>query len=373
MSVPGIVDSQFVSFPPNIDQRYLQQIETADGVTFDQLIARINGPVAAFNATIDPFVAELIAPPTTKVTVISRAPGRFEVVRRGDYDNARSQKPGKAYGHAIPIWANDAGLGFTEKGLRKMTADDITAEIEEALNGFRFIHRRDVLGRLFDNAEVPVDDMGTTTMLSPGFAGSGTGLNAFQAKFFPNMIEAVPNDYSHYWRVASGSLATGLKAMRDQHRKWYRTGKFDFVGSEAMTDAIVALGEGGGFIRAERAFIREGSANTVAQVDGDTYLGIFDDDVWVRKPIEDFTSMHGFLFQPLGALNPRNPLAWRYDPKAGNGAGKGVYVRSDSAWPLDQATLIQEGGIGVNNRVGAELLQVAESGDYAPPAGFTAG
>lgn len=372
MAVPGIVDSTYFEVPANVDQTYLRRYETADGVTFDQLVPRINAAFAAFNGEVDPTVAELTTRPTTNIIINGRHPGRFKVERQGEYGPERPQKPGKPVAHALPIWVDGAAMGFTERGLRFMTAESILAEFEEALNGFRYNHKMAVLGRLLDDAEVPVDDANATTMLSPGFAGSGTGLNAFSAAYYPDFT-AIGGGYSHYWRIAEAGLSAGMLALRNQHRKWFPTGKFDFVGSQDMVDAIVALDEAGGFIRAERAFIREGSGNTVAQVDPDTYVGILHGDIWVRKPIMDFTDPNGWLFQPLGNFNPRNPLAWRYDPKAGGGAGRGAYVRTVTAWPLSDANILQEFGIGVNNRVGAELIRMADSGTYEPPTGFSAG
>lgn len=372
MAVPGIVDSTYVEVPANIDLAYLQKYETADGVTFDELVPRLNAAFQAYNGEIDPLVAELITKPTDKIIIKGRHPGRFKVERQGEYSPERPQRPGKAVAHALPIWVDGAAMGFTERGLRKMSAEDILADFEEALNGFRYNQRQAVLARLLDDAEVEVEEGDATTMLSPGFAGSGSGLNAFSAKYFPNW-QAIGGGYTHYWRIAEADLAAGLKAARDQHRKWYPKGKFDFVGSKDFTDAIVALGEAGGFVRAERAFIREGANNTVAQIDADAYLGIFDGDLWIRKPIEDYSDANGWIFQPLGNFHPRNPLAWRYDPKAGGGAGKGAYVRTVASWPLSDADILQEFGVGVNNRVGAQVLRMADSGSYEPPTGFTAG
>ena len=380
MAVPGIIDSTFIEVAANIDASYLRNYETADGVTFDQFIPRINAALGAYNAEIDPLVAELIAPPTERIVISGRNPGRFQVVRNGEYTSARAQKPGKRSRHALPIWIDEIGMGFTERGLRNLRADDFVDILDEILNGLRYNQRRSVLARMLDDAEVAVDEPDLTTMLSPGFAGSGTGANAFSAKHFPNAAQSpIPGGYSHYWRISAASLATGLKAARDQHRKWYPTGRFEAVGSKAFTDAIVALGEAGGFIRAERAFIREGSGNTVAAIDGNQFLGIFDGDVWVRKPIEDYAEAHGWIFQPLGALNPRNPLAWRFNPRAGRtpgtdtAAGRGAYLRTNAPFPLSDATILQEFGVGVNNRVGAQVIRIADSGSYDPPAGFNAG
>lgn len=384
MAVPGIIDSTtFIEVSPNIDVGYLRNYETADGVSFDQLIPRINGALGAFNGEIDPLVAELIAPPTERIVISSRNPGRFKVVRNGEYTPARAQRPGKRSKHALPIWVGEIGMGFTERGLGRMKADDIVDLFDEALAGLRYNQRYSVLARMLDDAEVPVDEPDLTEMMSPGFAGSGTGANAFPAKFFPNQITPVPNGYSHYWRIAAAGLGAGIAAMAAQHRRWYPTGHFDLVGSKSVTDAVVALGEAGGFIRAERAFVREGNGSTVATIDADRYLGILGNDVWVRRPIEDYTDACGWLFQPLGNLNPRNPLAWRFNPKAGQThatkgesggpAGRGAYLRTMSNFPLADADILQELGVGINNLTGAEVFRIAETGTYQPPAGYSAG
>lgn len=368
MAVYGIVDSHFIDLPANIDARYLQTIQTADGVSFAELIPRINAALAAFNGRVDPLVAEFIQPPSTRVTIQGRGPGAFKVTRSSQHDPGRPQRPGKGFAHALPIFDNDVSMEWTEEGLRAMPSDLIVQEIEEALTGFNIAHRRDVLARLLDNAEVPVDDVNGTTMVSPGFAGSGSGVNAFQPTLFPDLT-AIPGGYSHYNVVAAAAIAAGLKAARDKQRKWNATGHFDVLGSEAFVNLITALGEAGGFVRTERLNIRESANNSFAQIDAENYLGIFDGDVWIRKPIADYTEAHGVLWQPKGRLQANNPLAWRYNPIY----GRGVYLRSRDLWPMSQATLKQKMGIGVADRTGAQLIMVANSGPYAPPVGFTAG
>lgn len=367
MAVYGIVDSQYIDVSPNIDLNYLQKAETADGVTFDALIPLVNAPLQAYNRTIPAEIAEISAPATVKVSIKGRGTGAFEVNRNAEYDVERPQRPGKPFAHGLAIWANSNAMEWTEDGLRNMTAEEVVAEVEEALNGFRLQNKHDVWARVFDPVEVPVDDQDLTTMVSPGFAGSGTGANAFQLTHDPRLKELGAN-YSHYWATTAANLAAALKAMVKQHRRWFPTGNLELVGSADLTALIQALGENGGFIRAERAYIREGLGNTVATVDGARYLGVFDADLLIRKPTDEWTDKNGFIFAPLGNLNARNPIVCRYSPKWGRGA----YLRSRGQWPLEKSVIIERQGWNVNNRVGMELLRVDPSATYAPPAGFSA-
>ena len=93
------------------------------------------------------------------------------------------------------------------------------------------------------------------------------------------------------------------------------------------------------------------------------YLGVLFGDIRVRMAIEDTSDPVLALFKTYGPLDPRNPLAWRYDEVKGRGA----IVRYRSLYPLDQATAKQDYGIGVNSRTAAVLVENGAA-PYSAPA-----
>lgn len=355
----GYLDTQYIDFPAGIDVAYLQGLRTRAGVEFPRLVQEIDSRLGALNGGLDPLVAALITP-TTEPVADTSAPAQFVVEEAGEYTIARPQL---AEGSAIPLPLRkyDVSLGVTEDGLEMMSLERILLNVDSLLNGYRHLYRVASLTRLFSSAEVRVDKR--STMTSPGFAGSGTGDNVFIGPY-PNG-SALPGGYTHYWRDTTANRAAVLKSMRDDLALWV-PGPYDLIGSATMITAITAINPGdpaNGFVSAGSALVRTGTGDAEALVDPNTYIGVLYGNIRVRQPVLDFTTDHAAMFKTFGPLNVRNPLAWRWDPVKGRAA----YVRTRSLYPLADATVLQWLGLGVNNRVAAELLYIAASGAYAAP------
>lgn len=350
----GILDTQYIDFPANVDVAYIQGLRNAAGVEFPRLLREIDSRISALNGGLDPFVASIIFDTTEPVSEIA-IPPRFDVDESSEYTVARPQYA-EGQAHALPIRPYDVSLEFTEDGLNAMRMERILLQVEGVLGGYRALYRRKALERLFSNATVRVDKK--TVMLSPGFAGSGTGGDAFNQPY-PSGAP-LPGGYTHYYRAASAAVAATLTLMRDQLKKW-QAGPFDLVGSAAAIALVTA--DVARFVSAGSPLVRRAASNSEALVDPNEYLGVWDNDVRVRLPIDDFTELNLAMYKSFGVRNPRNPLAWRYDPDKGRGA----YLRYRSFFPLDQAIVLQRFGIGVNNRTAAALAFFAASGAYTPP------
>ena len=359
----GILDTTYIDFPPGVDAAYIEGLRTAAGVDFADVVREIDSRLEALNTGIDPLLAMLLTT-TTEVFADGIAPIAFEVQQSGEYTIARPQLV-EGYAHMLPINPYDVTLGFTEDGLEQMSLKKILANVDSLFSGYRKLYRRLALQRLFSDAEVRVD--AKTTAKSPGFAGSGTGDNAF-TRPYPDG-SALPGGYTHYYRVASASLATGIKTARDRLRKWHK-GPFDLIAPQAMIDLITAINPGSasdGFVSAGTLLVRNSANSAEAQVDGTIYLGVLFGDIRVHMAIDDFTDANIAIFKSYGNFNPENPLVWRYDELAGRNA----YVRTRSLFPLADAVLKQKLGIGVNNRVGATLIRVDAAGNYVAPTNWS--
>lgn len=356
----GYLDTRYIDFPAGVDVQYLQGLRTAAGVDFPRLLQELDRRLAAFNATVDPLVAALVTP-TTEPYGDDTGPSAFVVEERGEYTMARPQL---AEGGAImwPLRGYDVALGFTEDGLMNMSLARILTNIDSMLLGMRKLHRRLALTRLTSDAEVRVAPK--TVVTSPGFAGSGTGDNVFSRTTYPNGV-ALPNGYTHYYRVTAAGLAAGLKAAVMRLRMWHQ-GPFDLIASQAMVDAIALINPGNpadGFVPAGSALVRAGSGTAEATVDAEIYLGVLFGDVRVRKAIDDTADPNISIFKSFGALSPQNPLVWRYD----EGKGRNAFVRYRDLSPLVNARLLQDLGIGVNDRTAAVNIRVDAAGGYVAP------
>jgi hypothetical protein len=351
----GYLDTKYIDLPANIDERYLQGLRTRAGVDFPRILRELDSRLATLNTFVDPLVAALINP-TTEIYAEGGASPDFEINERGEYTLARPQLA-EIPAHMLPLRGYDASLGFTEDGLENMSLSKITKNIDALFAGWRRLHRKEALKRLFSKAEVRVDKK--TSVTSPGFAGSGTGDNVFTGSYPDG--NALPGGYSHYYTTTAAALATALDAAIAQLRRW-QMGPFDLIAPQAEIDLVAALPK---FVKASSALVRTGADESEALVDPNIYVGVYDGVVRVRQAIVDTSDPNIGIFKSFGNLNPNNPLAWRYDELKGRGA----VVRSRTLYPLDQAVLKQDFGIGVNNRTAAALIFVNADGDpYEDPS-----
>jgi hypothetical protein len=357
----GYLDTQHIDFPPGVDTAYLAGLENRAGVSFQTVLQMIDEMLGAYNGSLDPLIASMITP-TEEVWADTSGPMAFEVSERGEYTIARPQLV-EGLAHMLPLRGYDVSLGFTEDGLEAMSLNAIRRNVESVILGYRRLQKIQALTRLFGNTEVRVAAKTATT--SPGMAGSGTGNNVF-SRAYPDGT-ALPGGYSHYYFANTsnaGEFETTLNNAIDRLAKW-NPAPFDMIGSSAMVTLVRALT---GFTKVGSALVRQGVDESEALVDAAQYVGVYTTpsghDVRVRKALEETTSPNLAIYKSYGQLDPMNPLAWRYDPIKGRNA----FVRYRSLFPLDQAVVLQDFGIGVNNRTAAVLVYAANgAASYTNP------
>ena len=57
----GYLDTQYIDFPPGIDEQYLRGLSSRAGVSFADLLETLDERLQAFNGVVDPLVASLIS------------------------------------------------------------------------------------------------------------------------------------------------------------------------------------------------------------------------------------------------------------------------------------------------------------------------
>lgn len=355
----GYLDTRYIDFPAGVDVAYIQGLRTRAGVDFPRVLREIDSRLATLNTTLDPLVASLITP-TTEQVADTTGPTAFIVDERGEFTVARPQLA-EGGAHMLPLRGYDVSLGFTEDGLEAMSLNRILTNVDSLLLGMRRLYRRQALIRLTSDAEIRV--AARTTVTSPGMAGSGTGDNVFPRTSYPDGT-ALPGGYTHYYAVGAGTLAATLKAARDRLKRWH-AGPYDLIAPAAQIDLIAAIAPGdpqNGFVSAGSALIRAGTGTAEAQVDAAMYLGVLFGDVRVHMAIDDYSDPVTAIYKSYGALDPRNPLAWRYDELKGRNA----VLRYRALYPLDQAVVKQDFGVGVNDRTAAVLIENGAAPYSAP-------
>lgn len=350
----GLIDTSYIDFPSNIDETYLRGLQTRSGLSFADLAGRLDAAIGGVNAGIDTLSAALLSPRTTEASAQGGTSGSMTPRKKSQYTVARPQLV-EAVAHMLAIDELDIALGFTEDGLMEISTDSFQRQVDKLRAGLQLAYRRDVLIRLFSDAEVPIDSAAAAT--SPGFAGSGTGGNIF-AGTYPDGT-ALPGGYTHYYRDTAANRAVVVKAARDRLKKWYPQ-PYDLIGSQAAIDALAALPD---FVQAGSPLVRPAQGSAEALVDAAEFVGVYDKDIRVWHAITDFTDDHYAIWKSFGNVAANNPLVMRYDALRGPDA----YVRSRELFPLAQANAMWKYGINVNNRVGATLIKIAASGAYTPP------
>lgn len=356
----GLIDSTYIDFAPGVDSDYLRGLSTRSGLKFTTIVGMVDSAMRGINEGVHPIVADLVFPTTRADAPVQRI-GRKTVQRRAEYTVARPQR-GEAKTFMLPIDDWDIAIGFTEDGLESASSDYITDELREMVEAFQRLHLQQTLERLFNPSEVPVGK--GSSVLSPGFAGSGTGGNVFEG-FFPDGT-TIPNDYTHYAVTDAAGLGAAMTQLAKDAQRWHGRAYLDLVGSAEMIDAIAAL-PNGQFVEAGSALIRNAQGEREALVDPDTYVGVVNKVIRVKHPLGELTTPHLAVYRTYGRFNANNPLAWRYDTLAGK--GREAWIRDRGMYPLGQANAMQRFGVGVFNRVGAWLLFMDESAtEYAAPA-----
>jgi hypothetical protein len=352
----GVLDTQYIDLPANIDTTFIEGLRTRSGYDFQQLLRQLDQRLGALNRNLDPLLAALLAPATVDDVADTTGVSPFIVTERGEYTIARPQfVEGQA--HMLAMRGYDVTMGFTEDGLEDMSLPRILKNVDSLFMGMRLLYRKEAMKRLFSDAEIRISVK--TSASAPGFAGSGTGGNVFTGTY-PDGT-ALPGGYTHYYRDTAANLLAVIKSAKARLAKWQQ-GPFDLIAPQAQIDAIAALGAPY-FYRADQQFVRLGANSDIAIVDPNTYVGILDENIRVRQPITDFSSANIAIFKTNGNLAEGNPLVWKYDEKKGRAA----YVRSRAMFPLSDATVLQTFGINVNNRTAAALIHIDAAGAYDPP------
>jgi len=351
----GLIDTSYIDFPPNLDGTYLRGLQLRSGLSFAQLAGRLDQSLARLNAGVDDLLASLLAPATTSVTAQGNPLGTMKAEWKSQFTVIRPQLV-EAAATMLAINELEIGIGFTEDGIQEISLDNFGVQCDAAAGAMQRAARGATLVRFFSAAEMPVAD--GTAATSPGFAGSGTGGNVFGGTF-PDGTP-VPGGYSLYYRDTAANRAAIVMTARNELRRWHPA-PYDLVGSAAFVSALALDAH---FVYAGSPLIRAAAGTSEAVVDPTVFLGVFDGDVRVHQPINDFADDNCAVYKTYGDYAPANPLVWRYDPLRGLDA----YVRSREMFPLAEAVGMRKFGPNVWNRVGAALIAIRASGGYVPPS-----
>lgn len=347
----GYVDSQNIDFAVGQTESRLRNMQNRLGISITEFISRVDGAITAVN-TPSGLVGELCYR-TTKDRVSGAYGGSKVFQRAAEYSPARPQK-GAPSGWLLPLWESEIGLGFTKKALDVMQIDTFEGELATTVQAIQRGQRADVLTRLFLDTEMPLDNDGIGT--SPGFAGSGSGSNVYGGPTPPGV-----GTLNLYQRVASGGLAGAIDSAQTWLQFFHGMQPFDLVGSASAVALVANLPK---FVKAGDVLVRPAQGTAEALVDPTIHVGVINGNIRVRLPEAQLTGDAVAIYKSYGIDNLQNPLAWRYSDIWGADA----WVEDRELYPLANAIVKQNYGVGPNTRVGAALIAVGASGTYAANA-----
>jgi hypothetical protein len=349
----GYVDSHYIDWAAGQTESRLRNGANRLGISFLEFINRVDGAMAAVNGNNDPLVSAL-----TVRTTNDRIEGGYTAAkvfqRSAEYTIPRPQR-GSGGGWLLPLYENAITLGFTKKALEVMSIPTFEGELATTVQAIVRGQRADVLERLFLDTEFGLDNDGTGS--SPGFAGSGTGTNVYSGANPPGV-----SSLNLYARVTTGANAAAQVATFQTYLNYFHgPGALELLTSSAGITEVTAMA---GFIEAGSAFVRPAAGTAEAIVDPGQYIGVLNGNILVRHADPQITGNVLAIYKSYGANSVQNPLAWRYSDIWGPDA----WVEDRELYPLANAVVNQNFGIGVNNRAGAALIAVAGSGTYAANA-----
>jgi hypothetical protein len=177
-------------------------------------------------------------------------------------------------------------------------------------------------------------------------------------------------DHSHFERRGADKQADALEAGAKHLWEHGIFGPYQGIIPFADVNTYTALGK---FIKPDRGveYVSTSANAPYAQAvtSDERYIGLYESAyglvrLWVTPHLP--TGYLG-LYRGYENADPRNPLRVRYAPDLGAGA---VLLRGEGFrhYPLENALLVHEFGVGVGNRLNGYACRFASTGDYSAPA-----
>lgn len=356
----GTHDFPFLDFSEQ-DLNRIAARQTANGVSFANILTAANNAMAAAVNDLDPIIGALTMQ-TSDPESDEDYSAVFQVEYGSEYAVARPQRS-EGISHLLPIRKMDVASQFTEEFLDNATEARIAAHLDGLTTAFRRVNLALTLDAVFNPNAQTVTENSTTE--SPKLVGYDANDPAYGKVTLADGT-VVSSPYSHYLNDTPANLLAAIDAAIVKLKARGVTGPFDIVGSTDAIDAISALDQ---FYETQDPLIGQALGEAMANLDAGQYAGALKGrNVRVRhavSEIQDATGQYWFaVFKSFGQFAPGNVVGWRYDERY----GVAPVLRSRSLYPLDYATAIYRAGFGINNRFGAVAVNIETTANgYTAP------
>ena len=360
MATLGPGDLKQFGLPSNWDAGYLSKYQLAEGVTFDEIVADITAAMGILNREMMtlPIYGGLIYP--TSDMMVEYGVGVSNGVQVHTEYSDPDAKRGATGGHMLPLTAYDRGLGWTWDMLRRARRRQIDADIADAMKDLKDIWQQRVLTRLFKS---DYDSVGTGRSMP--LADGGTADSSYIPIAYPERGGTFLYTHDHIHNLNGITQANLETAVLNLWEHGYDA-PYDLLVAHADISSWTDASAITGFVPKADGLIRYGMTADLANVAND-YLGVVETPYGScrMRASGRIPTTYWSLYKSYGNLDQRNPLVVRQSPDYGTSAilMKGDHIRE---YPLEEAILFLEVGIGVMNRVGATAY-INSGGGYSTP------
>lgn len=362
--VLGYADLKQMALPTGIDLATLDKITNTAKLNFAEVYNMIAVALSDANAAMvgDPILGGLFYADTEPTVTMRNGSSTPGMEKRTEYGRP-DPKRGEVVGHHIPIATFDESTGFTYDSLRAAREDQIMASIDILADDMIDNFEKQLLTRFFSSA---ANAIGTTGYDMP-FADGVTTYVSFTPP--PYKGHTFASSHVHFTRAATDQHAAQLEAGAKHLWEHGRRGPYMAMVSFADVATWTAIT---GFIKPNRGVeyvnVGSGAPYAVASMQDERMIGMYETSVglvtiWASPRIP--TGYMG-LYRSYGTDNVRNPLQVRYAPDHGLG---GLLMPSNTfqRYPLEEAYLLHEFGVGVRDRLGGYCVYFAAAGSYTDP------
>lgn len=360
MATLGPNDLKQYALPTYWDAAYLTRVRLESGETYEQLLNDVTQALALQNAALlsDPLIASLCSI-TTEIAAeypVGVSNGFSAATEYGVPDAKRAGTTG----HMLPLNPYDRAFGWTWMFLQKARRMQIDTDIASGMADLRNLFEKAVLTRLFKSTYDAV-----ASGRSMPVADGGTADSAYIPVNNPNRATAFASTHTHLGGLSGITQANIETTILHLWEHGYDA-PYDIVAAQADVASWTETTTVTGYVGRRLDLIDYGSSETLARVGGE-FQGVIETSygpvrlrLTARVPTKYWAA-----YKSYGSLDARNPLVIRYNPKFGIGAVllAGDHVRQ---YPLENAIMYSEFGVGVSDRVAAALVENT-SGSYSDP------
>ena len=360
MATLGINDLKQYALPAGWDASYLRNLQLESGETYEAVYNDIAAAISMANAELlsDPLYGSLIS--VTSEAAIEYRTGVSNGFEPHSEYTAPNNKRATTSGHMLPLLPWDRGMGWTWDFLRKARRSQIDADIASAIDDLKNIYQKRILTRLFKST---YDAVGSGKSMP--LADGGTADSTYIPVNVPSRASAFASSHNHITYL-NGITQANIETVITNLWEHGYDAPYDMVIADADLGSWSTVANVTGWVSKAAPEIQYGNTTSLARVD-ESFVGAITTKrgaVRVRATARIPTGFYA-VYKSFGQNDPRNALVIRESTQFGIGAilQAGDRVRK---YPLENAVLFTEFGVGVNERIGAVAMKNHASA-YADP------